>query len=392
MGLSLVFEMGLGSIIIRKLSGLKFLKRARVCSDLPSFLLIIFTLRQFIKVSIMFFLSVYFVGSAYFYFFIESVQYLYLNLLVYSFAVSLFLICTAFLILIEGFGGISDVLNFRAIWLIINFILFSILLVTPLKFFSFSFASLFSSIFLIWLILRKHFRVNWKSIKKYIRILKSNKGKYDKGFELSRIRKRTGLTWISGYVTTQLFFPILAMVSEQSFSSKFGYHYSMLNGGVVLSLSVISIYNAKFSELIASSQFDKLIQEFKSSALYSFGIFIFFSFGYIMVSIYLGLLENDSKVIIIYVLSFTLISYLINSLAIFIRAWNEEPLLEFSVSLAFIQIIVFIIGVYLGSTFFLLCSLLIINFIFLIGFIIIFKTYLHSKLNDQLLSSKRYFF
>jgi O-antigen/teichoic acid export membrane protein len=264
---------------------------------------------------------------------------------------------TAFL---QGLGRVKDIAKFQLLVQIIRLIIIWFGLLIGTKLMVLGLSNLLSALLLVLLITLK-FKNEiidiWETkISEKISYLN----------EIFPLQWKIGLSWISGYLISQLFNPVLFATEGPAVAGKMGLTLSALNGIMAISLAWFTTKIPTFSGLIAMKKFDELdsifnktlwqsaIVNFLLVALFVFVVFLLNTYSITINSKLIGNRFLDYLPLVFMSLPIT-INHIVASWAIYLRCHKEEPYLIFSIvgGIACVFFIIFFGSKYglLGLTF-----------------------------------------
>lgn len=171
----------------------------------------------------------------------------------------------------------------------------------------------------------------WKQVIEYKPIKKISWGG-----EILKLQWKYAISWISGYFIFNLIVPVLYKYEDPIIAGKYGITYTVLITIVGISQAWIVTKIPKFNIMLASGKKSELKQFFYKSFLQSVGIQLVLS-TFVVLTFYVFFkfeFYNERFLSLSYIILLLLIQIpiqIINFLAIYLRAFKEEPYVIYSI-------------------------------------------------------------
>lgn len=217
-----------------------------------------------------------------------------------------------------------------------------------------------------------------------LQMIKTNEYVYNWRNEILRLLWRYSISFISGYFIFQLFVPLAFKYYGSAFAGKVGITITLVNSIYFFSNIWIYVANPKLNYFVAHNNKSKLNELFNDNLKLSIITFITLSIiiiilFYFFKAAFPNLINRflDLNNIILLCIIFFL-QLLINAMAIYLRAFKEEPLMYISmISAIFVGLSTYLIASYFSSNYYFLGFA--ISFIFVLP--VVTKIYLVKKNN-----------
>lgn len=277
--------------------------------------------------------------------------------------------------IIEGFGKVDKVAQWRFRGTVIGLILFTLILISGYSLFALSAIPLCQ---LISIIILKNIDGTFFQLRKA-----RSASSFSWKKEIFPFQWRVAATWMAGYFSLYLFTPVTFETFGAVEAGRIGLAFAIFNAVFGISSTWVSAKFPKFGHLISTGQKDSLRNTFKIAAIKSqititfaiiSGIIIFLIFESVNSDL-LSRLPTFFQFVLI--ASVTFINTYINSIATFMRAHKEEPLLVISIVQAILMIIV-LLNAELGIIFLLIGYNFINIFVVAIWATVKFKEYYYA--------------
>lgn len=341
LALQVFFELGLSGILSQyvahevvhlKWQGFTLTGEERNVKRLAS--LLHFSVRWFGSMAFFLFLFLFVSGYAFFSFYkiVEThVEWQYPWFLLVTTS-SLNLLVTPLLSFFEGLNKVEQVAKLRFIQQVASILLVWGALMLGFNLFATGVATLVT--FMVALI--------WLFLKNQINILKNIWSQYDKAIviswknEILPYQWRIALSWISGYLSFQIFNPVLFATEGSVMAGKMGMTLTVFNGITSLAMSWINTKIPVLSGYIALKEYVKLdilfFKTFKQGFFICFLLVIFYLLGIKFLStLNIQLVDRFLSIDLLFLLAFvTLSNIVVFFLAVYLRCFKREPYLSMS--------------------------------------------------------------
>lgn len=245
---------------------------------------------------------------------------------------SLNLLVTPLLSFFEGLNKVEEVAKLRFVQQVFSILLVWCTLILGFKLFATGVVTLIT--FLIAFI--------WLLLKKQINVLRSIWKQYDKTIvigwksEILPYQWRIALSWISGYLSFQIFNPVLFATEGSVIAGKMGMTLTVFNGVIALAMSWINTKIPILSGYIALKEYTRLdflfFRTFKQGFFICFLMVIVFLVGIKMMDVFgIQLVDRFISIDLLFLLSLvTLSNIIVFFLAVYLRCFKKEPYLYMS--------------------------------------------------------------
>ncbi|MCW8354479.1 hypothetical protein N5P32_00545 [Marinomonas pontica] len=253
--------------------------------------------------------------------------------LMHVFFTSIIVFLGPYMAVVEGFGRVAEVAKLRLFQSIVGYSLFFALMVLGYDLYAVPAVSCSYAIFgLVWLL--KKYKVWLLGLQiscKYVISWRK---------EIFPFQWKIALSWISGYFIFQLFTPLLFANQSADVAGAFGLSMSIYNTMLGLAMGWVTAKSPLMGKYIAEKKRVKLNRLFKSIIFKSAVLNIitglsFIVFVYILkingFSLVDRILPIDSLIILMFI---SVVNQLVFSMAAYMRAHKEEPMLLNSICVA----------------------------------------------------------
>lgn len=268
--------------------------------------------------------------------------------IIYGVSSAVVFINSTILYFFEGCNSVGRIQNIRLKIAICTFIVMTLLLVLKCNLYALSFSLLANAIFGIYQI-RKEF---WLTIKYLFHIAIDCTYSWKREF-LSLI-KRYAISWVSGYLTFQIYTPLAFHNYGPIKAGKIGISMALWLAVFTLSSIWINAITPKLNMYVSKKDWDSLDKIFFSNLLFSLATYII---GVFMVLVSMSILENRELVYnrfldirsMAILAACLFLQLIVNTLATYLRAHKEEPLvIPFFVAAIYIVTVTFLCSQYLS--------------------------------------------
>jgi hypothetical protein len=336
-----------------------------------------FSLKWFLALSILLFFALLIIGIIFFTKFnqkTENVNWL-MPWVILVFSTALNLIVSFILSFYEGLGKIEIVSKLKFYNVILTSIIFILLIMFKANLFSFAISSFVGTFFVIFLLFFSEAReiisniFNNKIVNTTISWRK----------EIFPYQSKIAISWISGYLIFQLFNPVVFSTFGAKIAGQMGLTQAVINGIFAISNSWLVTKVSSFSTYIARKEYKTLNNVFFKTLKQALIVMLI---GFSMMFIILDILKiTPFKFLTTRFLTFlptlyltlsTIVMFVTNALAIYLRCHKQEPFLINSILCAILNLLVIYISIKFRNLNLLLFGFLIVMIIGLIYGIIIF--------------------
>lgn len=262
-------------------------------------------------------------------------------------SVNLFL--SPYFSILEGFGRVADAAKTRFIQSFFSYILFSIMVINGFGLYSIvaiSGASAF--IGSSWLLTKYRYLLHGFNVKYKFSISWKE--------EVFPFQWKIAVSWISGYFIFQLFNPLMFAHQGADAAGQMGLSMSIFSTLLSLAMGWVTAKTPVVAQLIAAKKIIEAKKIFFAVMFRSALLNVFLGIGFILFSFGLNFfnLSMASRILpigdLILILVTTMINQLIFSMASYMRAHKEEPLLLSSVCVAILTIASVYVCSFYGAT------------------------------------------
>ncbi len=241
---------------------------------------------------------------------------------------------------LEGFGNIDRVYNARSIALVASSVAGYIGLLAGLGVLSIALPPAVTVLFLLYNVEILGRPYAWKEGDRTV--LAAHLQEWEK--DLSSFRRRTAISWISGFVIFNLITPIAFKFINAEEAGRIGITIQVLSGILSVSLAPVVANTARFGSFLSAWRADELHDAFtralkKAAALYCLGVL-----GVVVVYQFLpgGLRDRFAGgEVFAFLLLNTTCNLFVMAFAVYLRAHKEEPLVMVSVMSAGLMLLGF---------------------------------------------------
>ena len=262
------------------------------------------------------------------------------------------LILYAFTSVLEGCGKVSDVQLMKLVQSLLGNVCIWMLLLSGMGLFAAAALSTIQFVItLIWIRVKY-----WQFIHQIIAFDKGSQPQLSWKKEILPLQWKIGLSWISGYIIFQSINPMLFKYRGAIEAGQMGMSISLSNLATVIGMAWLTTKIPSYGSYINRNEINELKKVAKKNTIMAFSVALvcslFLLLALNLLIIYLPAYKSRflPAVSIAFLLAYSLINIIINSISSYARSFKQEPFMYSSVASAVITgLIIFICAYYFNA-------------------------------------------